>query len=228
MKLFPIRVMFVVGLSLLLFTQQSWADSSCFNVGVVTKQTIDKKEKRSVAGDIKSLQVIYNYEVGQVFGTITWNKVPTSKLITTMTIGETSKDPRCNDLYENYLMTGWTKRFKVDPESLWDGSDKSSFGRIQVVSSGKNYLDFAWSQPSTYIGTAMTQLCVAVYTNSIGTAYNNSTNCFRVNENFFHCQGPGYIEAWDEIDFVQNFAFQKGREVDPYTCRYPLGQVPGT
>ncbi len=152
--------------------------------------------------------------------------MPTSKLITTITIGETSKDPRCNDIYEMHLMTGWTKRFKVDSDSLYSGFDKSQVGKIQVVLSGKNSLDFIWSQPTTYSGRAMTQLCVAVYTNRIGTAYCNATNCVG-NAGFFTCQGHGYIEAWNEIDFVQNFAFQKGREVDPYTCRYPLGQVPG-
>ena len=227
MRLFPIRVMFVVGLSLLLLTQQSWADSSCFNVGVVTKKTIDKKDKRSVAGDIKSLELIYDYEVSQISGTVTWNKIPTSKLITTITIGETSQDPFCNDIYENHIMTGWTKRFKVNPESLYDGFDKSRVGRIQIFSSGKNYLDFIWTQPSTYSGSAMTQLCVQVNTMRIGSAYNNSTTCFG-NANVFTCQGPGWIPAEIEIDYVQNFAFQKGREVDPYTCRYPLGQVPGT
>lgn len=217
----------MVGLSLLLFTQQSWADSSCFNVGFVTKITSDKKDKKSIAGDIKSIAVIYDYAASQVSGTITWNKVPTSKLITRLTIGDISKDPRCNGRFENYLMTGWTKRFKADPESFYYDFDKSSYGRIKVLSSQKDSLDFIWTQASEYVGKAMTQLCVAVSTNQIGTSYNNTINCVG-NFGSFACQGPGYIEAWNEIDFVQNFAFQKGREVDAWTCRYPLGQVPGT
>ena len=227
MRLFPIRVMFVVGLSLLIFTQQSWADSSCFNVGVVNKKVIDKKEKNSVAGDIKSLEISYDYEVGQISGSITWNKVPTSKLITTITIGETSQDPRCNDIYENYLMTGWTKKLKLDPETLRMVGEKSWVGRIQVLPSAKNSLDFVWTQPSFHAGEGMTHLCVAVFTNRIGSAYSNSTSCVG-NAGFFTCQGPGYIESWNEIDFVQSFAFQKGREVDPDLCRFPLGQAPGS
>lgn len=221
------RTLFLIGISLLLFMQQSWAESGCFNVGVITKSTLDKKEKSSVAGDIKSLEVIYDYELSEITGTIIWNKVPTSKLITTVSIGETSQDPRCNDSYQTYLMTGWTKRFKADQENWYSGFDKTSIGNFKVLSSGKNTLNFVWKQSTQFSGFAMTQLCVAVFTNRIGTAYSNSINCIG-NTNSLSCQGPGYIEAWNEIDFVQNFAFQRGREVDPYTCRFPLGQVPGT
>lgn len=215
----------ILAISFLLSVGPSWAASSCLNVGVVTKSTIDKKEKNSVAGDIKSLKIEYDYEMGQISGTITWNKVPTSKIRTKITIGEASEDARCNHGWENYLMTGWTKKFKLDPDTLLTLDDRTWVGKIQVVSSGKNFLNFIWTQPSFDAGNAMTQLCVAAISDRLGTFYDNSTTCFGQN-GFINCQGPGWIPSEDEIDFVQNFAFQKVREFDSRICRYPLGQIP--
>ena len=192
--------------------------TDCFNTGVVSTSKVDKKEKNNFAGDIKSIEVNYDYESNLVSGVVAWNKIPTSKQITTIIVGMNDSDGICYDVFETYKMYGWTKKFKKS--DMYSSSDKDNFGRFSLTSSGKTSIAFEWTQAPIFSKGPMTSTCVSVETEGPATFYVNSTTCSG-NGNITSCTGPGWVRGTEQLDLVINYAFSPSRELDTLECNKP-------
>ncbi len=208
-----------VILSISLTVPYAFAEADCFNRGVVSKVKVDRKEKKSFSGDIKSIRVTYDYESSMLSGTISFNKIPTAKTITTLSIGEGYSDGTCSNPYETYLMTGWNKKFKRDS---WNYTvDKTWLGKLTITDSDKTSLSFEWTQATLHGNSAVTENCVSVKTDGPATFYKSQTTCIGTS-GILTCDGPGWVNGTTELDFLTNFAFAPGRELDSFSCRYPM------
>lgn len=194
------------------------ADEECWNVGTYEKTQIDKKESTSFAGDIKEVHALFYYDQGEIYGSITWNRVPSGNQTTNLVVGFANNQGECTTVSEAYKMKGWTKKFGRDWEIAPRDYSKSMLGTLSIDDSTKNSISFSWLRPEIDADSHIGEHCIQVSTTIPSTFYKNSTTCITTG-NVTTCTGPGRYSGYKDLDLVTAWARSK-YDFLHYSCTF--------
>ncbi len=198
------------------FLEPALADEDCWNVGSFEKTQIDKKEKFSFSGDIKEVDALFDYDVGSISGSITWNRVPNSSQTTRLIIGFVDNSDDCTTVSEAYKMKGWGKKFGRDREFIPPGYSPDMLGKLSITATTKNSISFLWNKSEIDSDNVIGEHCVRVSTTVPSRYYQNNTTCITTG-NVTTCDGPGWYAGLREQDLVIAWALTKFDRID-YMC----------
>lgn len=194
------------------------ADEDCWNVGIYEKTQVDKKEKSSFSGDIQEVYAQFDYDLGEITGSITWSKVPSSSQTTNLTIGFLNNSGECTTVSEAFKMKGWTKKFGRDWEIAPRDYSWDMLGTLSIDASDKNSISFSWLRSEINADSQIGEHCVGVSTTIPTTYYKNNTTCITTG-NVTTCNGPGRYAALKELDLVVAWARSKWDSIH-YSCTF--------
>jgi hypothetical protein len=209
---------FILSLITFVSTSTAVADEDCWNFGIFEKTQMDKKEKASFAGDIKDISVVFNYDLGEVSGTISWNRIPSSSQTTNLVIGFFANSGDCVSVSEGFRMKGWGKKFARDWESTPSDYSPDMLGKLTSSPKSKKSFSFNWLRSDINADTRMGVHCVSVSTTVPSKYYKSSTTCIWTG-NVSTCDGPGWYAGLKEQDLVVAWARSKWDDIH-YTCTF--------
>lgn len=194
------------------------ADEDCWNFGIFEKTQVDKKEKVSFAGDIKEVSAVFDYDLGEVSGTISWHRTPTSAQTTNLIIGFVNNSGDCVTVSEGFRMKGWGTKFGRDWENTPSDYSPDMLGSFTSSRTSKNAFTFNWVRSELDADNRIGEHCVGVSTNIPSKYYKNNTTCIWTG-NVSTCDGPGWYAAIKEQDLVVAWARSKWDDIH-YTCTF--------
>lgn len=209
---------FILSLVTFVSTSTAVAEEDCWNFGIFETNQVDKKEKTSFTGDIKQVQAVFDYDLGEVSGTITWNRVPASSQTTNLTIGFVDNSGDCVTVSEGFRMKGWGKKFTRDWESTPRDYSPDMLGVLTSSPISKNSFSFAWLRSEINADDRIGEHCVGVSTTIPSRYYKSSTTCIWTG-NVSTCDGPGWYAGLKEQDLVVAWARSKWDDIH-YTCTF--------
>jgi hypothetical protein len=209
---------FVLIVATTLTMHPAIADEDCWNFGTFEKTQLDKKEKSVFSGDIKEVKAVFDYDLGEISGSITWNRIPTSGQTTNLIIGFNDNMGDCVTVSEAYKMKGWTKKFSRDWEVAPRSYSPDMLGKFTILESGKNSLSFSWLKSKIDEDNRIGEHCVSISTTIPSSYYKTNTTCF-TSGSITTCDGPGRYATLKELDLVIAWAKTKWESIH-YTCTF--------
>lgn len=194
------------------------ADEDCWNVGSYERTQVDKKERVSFSGDIQEVNALFDYDLGEITGSITWNRTPSSGQTTNLIIGFLNNSGECTTVSEAYKMKGWTKKFGRDWEIAPRDYSRDMLGTLSIIASEKNSISYSWLRSEIDADSHIGEHCVSVSTTVPSSYYTSSTTCITTG-NVITCNGPGRYATLKELDLVVAWAKGKWDSIH-YTCTF--------
>ena len=184
------------------------ADEDCWNVGSYEKTQIDKKENSVFSGDIKQVEANFDYDLGEISGSIIWNRTPSSGQTSNLIIGFADNMGDCTTVSEAFKMKGWSKKFGRDWEVAPRDYSRNMLGTLTITGSSKNSISYSWLRSEVSSDDQIGEHCVSIITTVPSSYYSNSTTCITTG-NVTTCNGPGRYAALKELDVVIAWARSK-------------------
>lgn len=213
----PVGYLISILLALVLFSNQANAFGECYNLGVYNKSVIDKKKATFQDGDLKDLNVRFDYDNNVFRIKFSYNRIPNSKQTTGINIGRYDGTD-CTSTDEYYKTRGFTKKITRDYENIVSRiSDPDWVGNLKLVSASKNSLTLDWFGPKAYKESRIYEYCVRVAVTQPETFYQNGINCITTGP-FTNCTGPGYVTGTATKDELTVWAKTKYDDLDIIEC----------
>jgi hypothetical protein len=206
----------LIGLLIQILALQVSYGSTCWNVGLFEKSQLDPKEKASISGDLNQLHVYFDYESGEIWGQIMWNRIPSSSQTSNLTIGFANQSGDCVTVAEQFTMKGWSKKFVRDWTVAPRTYSPDMLGKLKVDGSTKNALSFTWIGPKPLYDGHLGEHCVKVVTTVPSRYQKTNTTCVTVG-NVTNCDGPGWYSGTKEQDAVEVWARSRWSDID-FSC----------
>lgn len=194
------------------------AEEDCWNVGIFEEYKVDKKEKVSFSGDVKEVYVEFNYDSGEVTGSLTWNKIPSSGQTTNLVIGFGNVYGECTVVSEVYKMKGWSKKFTRNWDVAPRDYSRNMLGTLSIIASERNSISFSWLRSEIDADNRIRENCVSISTTIPSTYYKTNTTCITTG-NVTNCDGPGRYATIKELELVTAWARGKWDTLH-YTCTW--------
>jgi hypothetical protein len=218
MRFFANHRVFLFSVFLITLNSSTAYAEDCWNTGIYEKNILDKKEKNYITGDIKEIDAVFNYDVGEISGTVSWNRIPSSAQTTNLIIGFIDNGGDCVTVAEAFKMKGWKKSLPRDRDTAPFDYSPDMMGVLSISETTKNSISFDWSMASidAQTGGKIGEHCIKVTTTVPGRFYQSNTTCYTSN-NFTTCDGPGWYSGLREIDSVTLWATNRWDSLS-YMC----------
>lgn len=203
-----------------LFSTPVSAFGDCYNFGVYNVNVVEKKKNGTFDGDLKELNVKYDYDNNIFRIKLTYNKVPNSNQTTGINIGFYDGF-ECTSTDEYYKTKGFSKKITRDYENITGQLDDLDWvGNLKLVTSTSKSLTLDWIGPKAYKNDRLTEYCVRAVVTQLGTFYQNGINCITTGP-FTNCTGPGYVSGIITKDELTNWVKTKYDDLDTIDCGGP-------
>ena len=197
-----------------LFSTSVSAFGDCYNFGIYNVKVVEKKKTGTFDGDLKELNVKYDYDNNVFRINLTYNKVPNTKQTTRINVGFGYD---CVSTSEIFIMKGFTKKFYRDMENASLADDPDFNGKLKLITSTKNSVTLDWFGPVYDQDKGLIEYCVGAEVTQPATFYQNGINCVTTGA-FTHCTGPGYVSGTSTKDELKNWAKSKYDDLDIIEC----------